>query len=324
MPVARAVRVPPPLCVASEAAPSGEDWLHEIKWDGFRMLAEVSDGRACLRLRDGQDWTARFPELVRALEAIGPRDALLDGEVVALDRHGRSDYDALKRALRSGRTAALRYIAFDLPALAGVDLARAPLIERKRLLEGLLAAQASAMLVYGKHIVGHGERVFAASRRQGVEGIVSKRVDSPYQAGRSGDWLKLRHEAGREFIVVGYTPAKGSGQRHAAGPVAFDSLLVARPEGVGLRYAGRVSAGLDPAVMRELSARLAALASAAPLAMEDAPARARWVKPCLVVELVDRGRDRTGRLRQFELIRLREDKSADELDPEVRPTAAQQ
>lgn len=316
-PLARGAQVAPPLCVAGATAPTGDDWLHEIKWDGFRLLAEVSEGRARLRLRDGQDWTSRFPELVRALEAIGAREAWLDGELVALDRRGLSDYDALKRALRTGRTAQLRYIAFDLATLAGIDLAGVPLIERKRLLERLLAAQSSAMLVYGKHLVGHGERVFAASQRQGAEGIVSKRLAAGYVAGRSGDWVKLRHEPGREFVVVGYTRPTGS-RRAGAGPAEVDSLLVARPEGAGLRYCGRVGIGADAGIARELSARLTALASATPpAAIAGLPARASWVRPRLVVELSSCQQTRNGLLRQARLLRVRDDKSADELDPDV-------
>jgi bifunctional non-homologous end joining protein LigD len=219
----------------------------------------------------------------------------------------------------------LRYIAFDLPALAGVDLSGATLIERKRLLEQLLASQRSSMLVYGKHIVGHGERVFAASRKQHVEGIVSKRVDSTYEAGRTGNWLKLRHEAGREFVVIGYTRPKGSrpGRPAATGPVVFDSLLVARPEGAAFRYAGRVRTGSDAAVSRELAARLAVLASTSPLSGVGIPAGACRVEPRLVVEIASRGRDRDGLLRDAALVRLREDKSADELDPESGNAASE-
>ena len=262
-PLLAGARLAPPLCIAGQSAPQGDAWLHEIKWDGFRLLAELNGGRARLRLRDGQDWTSRFPELVRALESIGPRDAWLDGELVALDRRGRSDFASLQRAIRSGRTADLRYIVFDLPALAGVDLIGSPLVERKRLLEQLLATQSSTMIVYGKHIVGHGERVFAASKRQGVEGIVSKRADARYEAGRTPSWLKLRHQEGREFVVIGYTRPKGS---PSVRPAAFDSLLVAQPEGEGLRYAGRVRAGhrfgLD-AMVRQYQAAYEATAAAA-------------------------------------------------------------
>lgn len=320
VPLAVDARLVPPLCITGRSAPLGEAWLHEIKWDGIRLLAELSGGRARLRLRDGQDWTSRFPELVRALETIGPRDGWLDGELVALDRRGRSDFASLQRAIRSGRTAGLRYIVFDMPALAGMDLTGSRLIERKRLLEQLLATQPPTMIVYGRHIVGHGERVFAASKRQGVEGIVSKRVDAPYEAGRTANWLKLRHSESREFVVIGYTLPKGPSSARpvlAGRPAIFDSLLVARPEGAGLRYAGRVRVGADAAGSRELSARLASLASATASVDAGRPARVRWVKPRLVVELDAAGRDGKGLLRQATLLRLRDDKTVEDLDPET-------
>jgi bifunctional non-homologous end joining protein LigD len=309
----------PQLCVARRSPPAGTEWLHEIKWDGYRLLAELRGGNARLRSRNGQDWTARFPEIARALENLGVGQAWIDGEVVALDRHGRSDFVALQRALKARDTASLRLLAFDLPALAGVDLSQATLLARKRLLEGLLAGTGSAVLAYSRHLVGHGERVFAASLRQGVEGIVSKRVDAPYAPGRGADWAKLKHQDSDEFVIVGHTRAAGS--RGGVG-----SLLLARREEGGLRYAGRVGSGFDRAGLEAIAARLRGLRSASPtIALPPSAAalapRVHWLRPQLVAEVAYRGWGKEGLLRQPAFKRLREDKDARDLlaDPTGEP-----
>ena len=306
-----AQRFLPQLCIARRSPPAGNEWLHEIKWDGYRLLAELRGGNARLRSRNGQDWTARFPEIARALENLGLDQAWIDGEVVALDRHGRSDFAALQRALGQRDTAALRLLVFDLPALAGVDLSQVPLLARKRLLERLLAGAASAVLAYSRHLVGHGERVFAASLRQGVEGIVSKRVDAAYAPGRGADWAKIKHADSDEFVIVGHT-RPGGGRR------GFGALLLARREEEGLRYAGRVGGGFDRGILDALAPRLRALRSAAPTitlppsAAALAP-RVHWLRPGLVAEVAYRGWDARGLLRQPAFKRLREDKDASEL-----------
>jgi bifunctional non-homologous end joining protein LigD len=318
-PLAASQRFVPQLCVARRSPPAGNEWLHEIKWNGYRLLAELRGGNARLRSRNGQDWTARFPEIARALENLGLEQAWIDGEVVALDRHGRSDFAALQRALKTRETATLRLLAFDLPALAGVDLSQVPLLARKRLLERLLAGAGSAALAYSRHLVGHGERVFAASLRQGVEGIVSKRVDGPYAPGRGADWAKVKHEDGDEFVVVGHTRA--SGRRGGVG-----SLLLARREEGGLRYAGRVGTGFDRSALETLATRVRALRSASPTIALPASAsalapRVQWLRPELVAEVAYRGWGKEGLLRQPAFKRLREDKDARELlaDPTGEP-----
>jgi bifunctional non-homologous end joining protein LigD len=305
-------RLEPQLCVLRRSPPAGNGWLHEIKWDGYRLLAEVRGGNARLRSRNGLDWTSRFPEIARALEGLGVAQAWVDGEVVALDRHGRSDFVGLQRALKAGETANLRLLAFDLPALAGVDLSPVPLQARKRLLERLLAGAGASALAYSRHLVGNGERVFAASLRQGVEGIVSKRVDAPYAAGRGSDWVKVKHEDSDEFVIVGHTGPGGSRS-------GFGALLLARREEGGLRYAGRVGTGFDGALLESLAKRMRPLRRATPTVAlpPDAAALARrvhWLRPDLVAEVAYRGWGKEGLLRQAAFKRLREDKDARELD----------
>jgi bifunctional non-homologous end joining protein LigD len=305
-------------CVSRTSPPAGNEWLHEIKWDGYRLLVELRKGNARLRSRDGLDWTPRFPEIARALESIDVDQAWLDGEVVALDDRGRSDFNALQRALKARDTGALRLLAFDLPALAGVDLAATPLLARKTLLERLLAAQPSPTLSFSQHLVGNGERVFAASLRQGVEGIVSKRVDSPYSATRRLDWVKVEHADSDEFVVVGHA-GRGRG--------GSGSLLLAQCEDDRLRYAGRVGTGLDPVLLESLARRMRPLRQAAPtLALPShaalAPSRVQWLRPELVAEVAYRGWDKQGLLRQARFKRLREDRDAGGLEGRARNTEA--
>jgi bifunctional non-homologous end joining protein LigD len=304
----------PELTLLRAAPPTGDDWLHEIKWDGYRLLVDLDGGRARLRSRGGQDWNATFPEVVRAVEALPVREACLDGELVALDARGHSDFSALQRAIEGADTAALRCMLFDLPGLAGVDLRDAPLAERKALLAALLAATGDGgPLGYSDHVVGHGARMFAETRRQGLEGVVSKRVDSPYRSGRTGDWVKAKHEQADEFAVVGYTPPKGSRS-------GFGSLLLATRAGGGWRYVGRVGTGFDQAALAAIHRRLQPLARKTPTVALPAhvpfPVRTvRWVSPQLVAEVTFRGWAKEGLLRQASFKRLRDDKPVAQLDP---------
>ena len=171
--------VPPQLALARTSPPEGQQWLHEVKWDGYRMLARLRGGEATLRSRNDLDWTSKLPRMVEALQALPVADADLDGEMIALDAEGRSDFGLLQQALKSGKSADLRYALFDLPTIAGVDLRESPLVERKALLKTLLEEAPNPPLFYSSHGVGNGAEAFAASLEAGLEGIVSKRVDAP-------------------------------------------------------------------------------------------------------------------------------------------------
>jgi bifunctional non-homologous end joining protein LigD len=306
----------PELATLRAAPPRGDDWLHELKWDGYRMLARLERGKARLRSRKQLDWTADYPEIVSALEGLGVADADFDGELIALDDKGRDDFSALQRTIEGSANAPLRYVLFDLPALEGVDLGQTRLIERKGLLEALLEG-ADPVLAYSKHIVGHGEEVFAASARQGMEGIISKHVGSRYCSGRSTSWLKVKHAQGDEFVVVGYTAPRRS-------RTGFGSLLLATRERGAWRYVGRVGTGFDDAMLRGLTATLRKLARKTPAVMlpEHVPLslqRVTWVEPRLIVEVAFRGWAKEGLLRQGSFIRLREDKAMKDIGGDTRP-----
>ena len=300
----------PQLTDHRDSAPDGERWLHEIKWDGYRLLADLHDGEVKLRSRNGLDWTADFPEVVQAVRALPVRDARLDGELVVLDKEGRSDFAALQRVIDGSSKQPLRYIVFDLPGVAGVDISRAPLVERKALLKDLIGP-APGTLAFSEHVIDHGPQVFDASGEAGFEGIVSKQVDAPYVNTRARSWVKVKHEDTDEFVIVGYTAPRGS-------RVGFGSLLLATPDKEGLRYVGRVGTGFDDENLRALLKALQPLAVKTPVLQLPAhvPFRAAsvcWVKPVTVAEVAFRGWGKEGLLRQASFKRLRSDKRKEDL-----------
>lgn len=309
----------PQLTDHRATAPDGEQWLHEIKWDGYRLLADVREGVVALRSRGGLNWTDDFPEVVQAIERLPVRDLRLDGELVVLDAQGRSDFTALQKVIDGTAKQPLRYVVFDMPGIAGVDVSRVPLLERKALLKDLLGSKPDT-LAYSDHVRDHGPAVFAASGEAGFEGIISKRIDAPYVNARSRDWIKIKHENTDEFLIVGYTEPKGSRS-------GFGSLLMATPDKGGLRYVGRVGTGFDDAALRALTKQLT------PLTVKDAvvelpthvPFTARsvhWVRPVLVAEVAFRGWAKEGLLRQASFKRLREDKQPKDLGAAANVTTA--
>ncbi|KAF1711589.1 DNA ligase D [Pseudoxanthomonas sacheonensis] len=302
----------PQLASSRETAPAGDGWLHEIKWDGYRMMADLVDGKVKLRSRGKLDWTATFPEVAQAVEALPVKDVRLDGELVVIDRQGCSDFSALQRAIDGTSKQPLRYVVFDMPGIAGVDLSHAALIDRKSLLKDLVGKR-PGVIAYSEHVLGHGKEVFEASKAKGLEGIVSKRIDSSYSQSRSNAWAKVKHEDTDEFVIVGYTAPKGSRS-------GFGSLLVAVPQNGVLRYAGRVGTGFDDSTLDSLETMLAGLRTGT--ASVELPSHVpfsvhgvRWVKPVLIAEVAFRGWAKEGLLRQASFKRLREDKSMQDLDP---------
>jgi len=296
----------PQLVTLVKDPPAGEDWLCETKWDGYRLLTDLDGGRARCRSRNNLDWTTRLPHVARAIEALPVRSARLDGELVALDREGRSDFDALETALEAKDDARLHYVIFDLVALERVDLARVRLIERKQLLEQLLHG-VEPRLIYSAHAIGHAQAAYTEAVRRRLEGIVCKRVASPYSFTRNRDWVKVKPVLSDEFIVVGYTPPQGSRR-------GFGALLLATVTDGRLRYVGRVGTGFDDKQLRVLHQRLAAMCRAtAPVSLPDhVPFRASavtWVAPRMVVEVAYHGIAKLGLLRQSSFLRLRPDRS---------------
>ncbi len=303
----------PQLATLASEAPDGEGWLHEIKWDGYRLLAWRNGDGLRLQSRNAVDWTGRFPGIEAALRALPLRSVLIDAELVALDETGYSDFARLQFALEGAQAHPVSAVAFDLLALDGVDVTGCTQLARKTLLEQVLAARPSRWLAYGKHIVGNGPKVFARALAEGYEGIVSKRVDAAYAAGRSRDWLKVKRRDAFEAIVVGYTRPKGSRK-------GIGALLLAVKTADGYRYVGRVGTGMGERLLAQLREKLDALA--VDRASVDLPAHTplsasavRWVRPRLVVEVEHRGWGKEGLLRQASFLRLRPDKSVSAMEP---------
>ncbi len=301
----------PMLATLAADAPAGEGWTFEVKWDGYRALAYVRGGECRLLSRNANDLTPRFADVAKAVaRAAKSPDAVIDGEVCALDERGRSSFSAMQR--RQGG-ATLVYYAFDLLELDGEPLVDLPLRERRSRLEGLLDRRSRAVRV--SEGFADGEALLAAVDEQGLEGIVAKRLDSKYAQGRrTRDWLKVKTHGRQEFVVAGYT--RGSGARAST----FGALVLAVSEGGALRYAGNVGTGFDAKEIDRLLALLRPLERAdSPFPEPPKMPRVRrdavvWVEPRLVAEVEFSEWTHDGRVRQPSYKGLREDKAP----PEVR------
>ena len=306
----RNVPFAPELCRAQATPPRGGDWLHEAKWDGYRIVATVAAGKVRLWSRNAIDWTRKLPELAAAIESLNLQNAQFDGEMIVV-QDGRDNFSALQSRLGAQTKAPLLYMLFDLPHLQGWSFRDVALIERKRRLAELLRDRPHPLLRYSEHQLGHGKDVFDQAAAAGMEGIVSKRIDSPYRGTRSGDWIKVKSRLSDEFIVVGYTLPKG----HRAG---LGALLLAQPTGGKLRYVGRVGTGFSDAQLNSLQKRLKGLVVDKPaadislMASKD-KSLAVWTKPDFVVEVFFQGIGGQGLLRQSAFKALRDDKSPDDL-----------
>ncbi len=304
--------VEPELATLVSAAPEGDAWLHELKFDGYRLLARVADGEVGLFTRHGHDWSERMPALVRALSRVSA-DVWLDGEVVVLDERGVSNFQRLQNSLSEGATGALVFYVFDLLELDGTDYRARPLTERKQVLAELwkkLPADVRATLRLSDHVVGNGAEFFKQACKLGVEGIVSKRADAPYRSGRGRDWLKVKCLKRQEFAIVGYTEPSGSRSHLGA-------LLIAVNGRQGFRYAGRVGTGFTSASLAELHRALGPLVREKPPRLENTPRGAdargvHWVEPKLAAEVAFTEMTEDGVLRHPSFQGLREDKSAAE------------
>ncbi|HLX28936.1 MAG TPA: DNA ligase D [Casimicrobiaceae bacterium] len=296
------------LATLVERPPSGDQWLHEIKYDGYRMLARVADGKCRIVSRTGKDWTASFPTIADATARLPIAAAWIDGEIVVMDAKGRTSFQALQNVLSEGASGKLVYCVFDLPYVNGYDLRDVPLETRKSLLAKIGAS--GALIRYSDHVKGNGPDFFGEACKLSLEGIVSKRADSPYRATRGHDWQKIKCGLRQEFVIGGYTDPQGS-------RAGFGALLLGVYEGRALRYCGKVGTGFGDAMLKALAARLHDLASdKPPFANPPIGAegrRAHWVRPELVGEVSFTEWTRDGTLRHPSFEGLREDKPAREV-----------
>jgi bifunctional non-homologous end joining protein LigD len=318
--VKSAPRLAPQLASAAEVAPRGDEWLHEIKFDGYRMLAYLRRGKVELRSRKDLDWTAKFPEIAEVLSGLALDEAVLDGEIVQYRDDGISDFSALQNALAERKTGGLVYMAFDLLFLAGWDLTGVALEERKAALRSVLAADPQPTIRYSDHQIGKGPDFLTAACDARLEGIVSKRRDGRHQPGRGSSWLKAKCGKREDLVIVGFTDPAGE-------RAGFGALLMGYHTAKGaLVYAGRVGTGFGDKLLDEMRRRLAALEQRRATVKLPAGLSARgthWVKPELVAEVTFSGWTADGILRQSSFVGLRDDKSPDEvvLDPLAAPSA---
>jgi bifunctional non-homologous end joining protein LigD len=296
----------PQLATLVEKVPEGEEWIHEIKFDGYRLLIRIDGKTIQVMTRRGQDWTSKFSPLVSAAAALGARRALLDGEAVVMKPDGGSDFQALQNAISGKVRKDIVFYAFDVLHLDGKDLRTLPLIERKKLLKKLLA-KAPKSIQFADHMEGKGDAFFREACRAGLEGIVSKRGDQPRRPGRGKDWQKVKCVLRQEFVIGGWTDPEGS-------RTGFGALLLGFYEGKKLIYAGRVGTGFTQATLKLLMAKLKPLGRKTP-AFAHPPAGAsgrgvHYVEPRLVGEVGYTGWTSDKILRHPTFLGLREDKVA--------------
>jgi bifunctional non-homologous end joining protein LigD len=271
----------PQLAQLVKTAPSGPEWLHELKYDGYRIGCRIDKGRVTLVSRNGKDWTAAFPEVARAAGRLAVKSALLDGEICIVLPDGRTSFQALQNAFRGGGSRdGLVYVAFDLLYLDGRTLVREPLTTRKQALQRIVSGN---RVQYAEHLDADGPVAFAAACSHGAEGIVSKRRDGPYEMGKRTGWLKTKCVQRQEFVIGGFTDPEGSRQ-------GIGALLVGYYDGSRLAFAGKVGTGFTTASARDLRRKLDAIETDACPFSPRPPGwlgrNAHWVEPSLVAEVV--------------------------------------
>ena len=299
----------PQLATLVDSVPTGSDWIHEYKYDGYRLLIATGEGAATAWTRNGKDWSDKFRALVKAASEL-PAGCLIDGEAVALNKQGRPDFQLLQSTLKEQKGANLAFYAFDLLVDRGEDVTGLPNLERKERLAALLKG-VSPPILYGDHVVAKGEALFDAICQEAGEGIISKKASAPYRGARNRCWLKVKCIQRQEFVVVGW--AESDKRR------GFRSLLLAVRDKGKLTYAGKVGTGFDRKTMEEILDRMRPLeVDEAPLEVPRADRKqAHWLKPELVAEVAFTEFTSDGILRHPSFIAMRDDKPAREVVREV-------
>lgn len=311
---ARKVAMPefvrPQLATLVDKAPSGEEWLHELKFDGYRLLCHLQRGQVRFWTRNENDWTAKFPGLGKAVKALPVKSAILDGEVVALDASGRASFQKLQQSINKNAGSGLIFHIFDLIYIEGFILTRTPLLERKRVLAELIQPlDERGVLRYSDHVEGNGAEFFKEACKLGIEGIVSKLAGSMYESTRSRNWLKIKCIKRQEFVIAGYTLSEKG--------IPFSSLILGFYDKGKLIYAGRAGTGYTNAMRVELRKKLDRMVinkrPFAELPKDPGLRRAVWTEPKLVGEVAFTEWTDEGVIRHPSFQGLREDKKPHEV-----------
>ncbi|NPC55883.1 DNA ligase D [Caenimonas soli] len=303
----------PQLATLVDAPPKDADnWIYEIKFDGYRMLTRAEGGRVRLITRNGNDWTHKLEHLAKALESMDLPDGWYDGEIIMPGERVPADFQALQGAFETSRTADIVYYLFDVPYCAGYSLREVPLLERRNVLQRIVERKPHDKVRFSAVFDATPEDVLASACRLGLEGVIAKRKESAYVLRRSSDWVKLKCGQRQEFVIGGYTDPKGS-------RTGIGSLLLGVHDKEGrLRYAGNVGTGFNELTLRELRAELGGLhADASPFAPDaEIPRNAHWVKPELICEVAFGDWTRSGRIRHSVFHGLRADKPPESITRE--------
>jgi bifunctional non-homologous end joining protein LigD len=294
-----------------DKVPSGTGWMHESKYDGYRILSTLQGRGVRLDSRNGLDWTERFAEIADAIKKLDVDSAVLDGEIVVLNKAGLSSFSALQSHLSGKAKKGFVYYVFDLLYLNGVDLREAPLLARKKLLRALLRSNKNSPIQFTPHQVAQGEKAFESACRDDLEGIISKRIDSPYRSGRSLDWVKTKCRHEEEFVIGGFTNPGGSRER-------FGALLLGYWKGSDFVYCGRVGTGFDSKMLNRIykilkKTEISKSPFATGLSREERRG-VHYVKPKYIAQIKYTEWTADQRLRHPVFLGLREDKSESEVN----------
>ena len=306
--------VSPQLATLVNEPPTGERWLHELKFDGYRMLCHIDRGKVQVWSRNEKDWTEKFPGVAEAVKSLPVTSAILDGEIVVVDAQGRASFQKLQRSMGKSVTSGLVYEVFDIIYLDGFNLTKTPLRERKSLLENVCKGAAGRLIRFSEHFEGSGDAFFKQACEYGIEGIVSKLADSPYESTRTRNWLKIKCHKEQEFVIAGYTPSSKS-------LPGFGALILGVYENGKLVHAGRVGTGFTFKQRSELKKQLDKLSrktsSFAVIPKDPGLREAHWTEPKLIAEVAFAEWTSDGSIRHPSFQGLREDKSPKEVVREL-------